>query len=63
MLPRKKTRQVTIGNVKIGGDAPVALQTMTSGYRRGACDAHVQSESMLPDRPQADHAARGTRGV
>ena len=32
MPPRKKTRQVTVGNVKIGGDAPVALQSMTSGY-------------------------------
>ncbi len=32
MPPRRKTRQVTVGNVKIGGDAPVALQTMTSGY-------------------------------
>jgi (E)-4-hydroxy-3-methylbut-2-enyl-diphosphate synthase len=32
MPPRRKTRQVTVGTVKIGGDAPVALQTMTSGY-------------------------------
>ncbi len=32
MPPRRKTRQVSVGNVKIGGDAPVALQTMTSTY-------------------------------
>lgn len=32
MPPRKKTRQVNVGGVKIGGDAPVALQTMTSTY-------------------------------
>lgn len=32
MLPRRKTRQVSVGPVKIGGDAPVALQTMTSTY-------------------------------
>ena len=32
MTPRRKTRQVDVGSVKIGGDAPVALQTMTSGY-------------------------------
>jgi (E)-4-hydroxy-3-methylbut-2-enyl-diphosphate synthase len=32
MPPRRKTRQVTVGPVKIGGDAPVALQSMTSGY-------------------------------
>jgi (E)-4-hydroxy-3-methylbut-2-enyl-diphosphate synthase len=32
MSPRRKTRQVTVGRVKIGGDAPVALQSMTSTY-------------------------------
>ncbi len=37
MLPRRKTRQITLGDdrvgfVKIGGDAPVSVQTMTSGY-------------------------------
>ena len=32
MPARRKTRQVTAGNVKIGGDAPVALQSMTAGY-------------------------------
>lgn len=37
MLPRRKTRQVTLGDeqhgfVKIGGDAPVSVQSMTSGY-------------------------------
>lgn len=32
MPPRRKTRQVRVGPVRIGGDAPVALQTMTSTY-------------------------------
>ncbi len=37
MVPRRKTRKVVIGDkshgfVGIGGDAPVAVQTMTSGY-------------------------------
>lgn len=37
MLQRRKTRQVTVGDdrvgiVKIGGDAPVSVQTMTAGY-------------------------------
>jgi (E)-4-hydroxy-3-methylbut-2-enyl-diphosphate synthase len=37
MLPRRQTRQVTLGDerigyVRIGGDAPVAVQSMTSGY-------------------------------
>jgi (E)-4-hydroxy-3-methylbut-2-enyl-diphosphate synthase len=37
MIHRRKTRQVTVGDkthriVKIGGDAPVSVQSMTSGY-------------------------------
>lgn len=37
MIHRRKTRQVVLGDqahgfVKIGGDAPVSVQTMTSGY-------------------------------
>ncbi len=37
MIQRRKTRQVVVGDdrhgyVKIGGDAPVAVQTMTAGY-------------------------------
>ncbi len=32
MTPRRKTRQVDIGGVLIGGDAPVAVQSMTSTY-------------------------------
>lgn len=37
MIKRRKTRQVTVGDdqhtrVKIGGDAPVSVQSMTAGY-------------------------------
>ncbi len=32
MISRRKTRQVKVGEVLIGGDAPVAVQSMTSGY-------------------------------
>jgi len=28
--PRRTTRQVRIGNVHVGGDAPVAVQSMTN---------------------------------
>jgi (E)-4-hydroxy-3-methylbut-2-enyl-diphosphate synthase len=28
--PRRKTRQIQVGNVKIGGDAPVSVQSMTT---------------------------------
>lgn len=44
MPPRRKTRQVSVGPLKIGGDAPVALQTMTAGYTHEVdkCIAEVQ---------------------
>jgi (E)-4-hydroxy-3-methylbut-2-enyl-diphosphate synthase len=32
MISRHKTRQVKVGNVLIGGGAPVTVQSMTSGY-------------------------------
>jgi (E)-4-hydroxy-3-methylbut-2-enyl-diphosphate synthase len=32
MTPRRKTRQIKVGNVLIGGDAPVSVQSMTSCY-------------------------------
>lgn len=37
MIPRRKTRQITLGDdthgyVKIGGDAPISVQTMTAGF-------------------------------
>ncbi len=32
MTPRRKTHQINVGGVLIGGDAPVAIQSMTSTY-------------------------------
>lgn len=29
-IKRRKTRQISIGDVKIGGDAPIAVQSMTN---------------------------------
>ena len=29
MIQRRKTRQISIGSVKIGGDAPISVQSMT----------------------------------
>ncbi len=34
MIPRKKTRQVRVGSVPIGGLAPISIQSMTSTYTR-----------------------------
>jgi len=48
MHARRKTRQVTVGDdrvgrVKIGGDAPISVQTMTAGYTHeiDACVAEI----------------------
>ena len=44
MPPRRKTRQVNVGGVPLGGDAPVVLQTMTAGYTYeiDKCIAEIQ---------------------
>ena len=49
MIERRKTRQITLGDaahgiVKIGGDAPIAVQTMTSTYTYDVdkCVAEIQ---------------------
>ncbi len=49
MIPRRKTRQVTVGDaahgfVRIGGDAPVSVQSMTAGYtfEIDQCVAEIQ---------------------
>jgi (E)-4-hydroxy-3-methylbut-2-enyl-diphosphate synthase len=44
MTPRQRTRQVNVGSVKIGGGAPVALQSMTSGptHHVDACVAEIK---------------------
>lgn len=48
MLPRRPTRQITLGDdahgfVTIGGDAPIAVQSMTAGYTYDidACVAEI----------------------
>ena len=51
MTPRKKTRQIQVGDervgiVKIGGDAPVSVQTMTAGYTHDV-DACVREINKL----------------
>jgi (E)-4-hydroxy-3-methylbut-2-enyl-diphosphate synthase len=41
---RKKTRQISIGRVKVGGDAPIAVQSMTNTYTHdvGATVAQIR---------------------
>src|ERR1700749_3607343 len=30
LAPRRKTRQIMVGNVPVGGDAPISIQSMTT---------------------------------
>ncbi len=43
-MERNKSRQIQVGNVAIGGDAPVSIQSMTSGYTYeiDTCVAEIQ---------------------
>ena len=45
---RRKTRQIHVGNVPIGGDAPIAVQSMTTMYTRDV-DATVAQILRLED--------------
>lgn len=42
MKTRKKTRQISVGNVKIGGDAPIAVQSMTNTLTQDAAATVAQ---------------------
>ncbi len=43
VLPRRRSRQVMVGSVAVGGDAPVAVQSMTNTL---TADAHATSEQI-----------------
>ena len=48
MNPRRKTRQVFVGGVPIGGDAPISIQSMTSTYTYDV-DATVRQVRQLAE--------------
>ncbi|MHC4696882.1 MAG: flavodoxin-dependent (E)-4-hydroxy-3-methylbut-2-enyl-diphosphate synthase [Planctomycetota bacterium] len=48
MISRRKTRQVSVGGVLIGSDAPVSIQSMTNTYTRDV-DATVQQIRRLAE--------------
>jgi len=48
MISRKKTRQVHVGPVPIGGDAPISIQSMTSTYTHDV-DATVREIRRLAE--------------
>src|ERR1700676_412271 len=39
---RRKTRQIHVGNVAIGGDAPIIVQSMTTTYTRDVASTVAQ---------------------
>src|SRR5260370_36252087 len=39
---RRKTRQIYVGNLAIGGDAPIAVQSMTTTYTRDVASTVAQ---------------------
>ncbi len=42
MIPRRKTRQISIGSVKVGGDAPISVQSMTKTDTRNVSQTVAQ---------------------
>lgn len=44
-IPRRKSRRIMVGNVAVGGDAPISVQTMTNTN---------QQEKPYPSRQQAE---------
>ena len=60
MIQRRKTRQVKVGNVLIGGDAPVSVQSMTSGYTY-EIDKCVAEIHKLPPAGRISSASRCRR--
>ncbi len=47
-ITRRKTRQIQVGTVKIGGDAPVSVQSMCSTDTRNA-DATIEEIRRLEE--------------
>ncbi len=46
MIERRKTRQIKVGNVPIGGDAPIVVQSMTSTKTRDVEKTLLQIEDL-----------------
>ncbi|RUM34471.1 MAG: 4-hydroxy-3-methylbut-2-en-1-yl diphosphate synthase, partial [Desulfobulbus sp.] len=42
MIERKKTQEIAIGGVKIGGDAPITVQSMTNTDTRDVISTVTQ---------------------
>ena len=35
-INRRKTKQITVGQIKVGGDAPITVQSMTKSHALNA---------------------------
>ena len=52
-IHRRPSRKIRVGNVEVGGDAPITVQSMTNTLTADALDAvFIESESNLHE----DHA-------
>jgi (E)-4-hydroxy-3-methylbut-2-enyl-diphosphate synthase len=72
LVPRRESRQVRVGDVLIGGDAPVSVQSMTTA-KTADVDATLQQIAELaaagcqivrvavPDSDDAEASTRATR--
>jgi (E)-4-hydroxy-3-methylbut-2-enyl-diphosphate synthase len=49
-IPRRPTRQIHIGNIPVGGGAPVSVQTMTKTHTRDAAATLAQIEACAAAR-------------
>ena len=46
MIKRRKTKQISIGNVKIGGEAPISVQSMCNTDTRDIKSTLIQIEEL-----------------
>jgi len=46
MITRRKTKQITVGSVPVGGDAPIAVQSMTNTDTRNVDETVAQIERL-----------------
>ena len=60
-IHRRKTRQIQVGRVKIGGDAPVSVQSMCSTDTRDVAATIEQIRQLEDSRVRSDPCRRAGR--
>ena len=57
---RRRSRQVRVGRILVGGDAPVMVQTMTN---TDTAEAECTAQQVLYLAPAGSEVGRGTRNT